>query len=480
MASVRTIPPEILSAIFHFTLYQPFPRLHAAQLLVRHRAHIHVLAELALVCRRWRNTVLNDGTLWANLPVQTSRSDCRESTTTVLERSKNAMLNVSVVCDDDTNSTHEDVFSEISKNFSRIKSLHFATTSPGMLRNLSASAPKLETLEIFTAEEPEELEFLFGGNLPALRSLVLAGFPSWPCGLFLNLKDLCLILPPSHPATRVSTLIEVMAGSPNIEQIRMSAFIFVVDDSPPSSMVRLPNLQKFTMRDCDSATILSHTIIPATADIKVVIDHHRMRTTMGISSRDYHILSLIPRDLSGTGLLAESTMFVLQQNRKVGFGIGFYRSRSSQPSLRILDHSKSVDLFARRSIEALESHPHHFRNVKDLSTPLSAGVVVPWPGLLRSFERLERLSVVAFHAPSVLSALMVVGQDNHPICPTLRRLDIHEKGGDVIALDEEDMDRFFAARAALGCAAANVNVRWSGGMKTWDCKAVDGQTEVTY
>ena len=440
-----------------------------------------MLVKLSLVCKKWRSAVLGDGILWATLPVHTSRTDCQEFTTVVLERSKHAMLDVSILCDAEPGSACEVICSKISKSFDRVKSLHFATTSPETLRNLSVPAPKLEVLEIFSAEQPMDLGFLFDGNLPALRSLVLAGLPSWPLRLFANLKDLRLILPPSHPTVKVSSLIDVMSGSPNIEQIKMSAFLSMIDDSPPSVLVRLPHLQKFLMRDCDSATILSHTIIPAAADIKVIIDHRRMRETMHISSRDCHILSSVPEDMSAMESLRESTMLVLRQDQRVGFGIGFYQSRSSQPSLRILDHSVSVGLFARRSIEVLTRQSHHFKNIKDLSIALSTGIAVPWSRLLHGFDRLERLSVVGFHAPSVLSTLALTSQGNRPICPALRWLDIHEKGdGYAIALDKEDMVEFFMARVVLRCAVAEVTIYQSGKGKTWKCGAFGNQTAVRY
>ena len=481
MASVQTVPLEILSTIFRFTVDQPSTQLHTAQMLTQYRNRICTLVKLSLVCRKWRSTALCDGTLWATLPVHTSRADCQESTTTVLERSKHAMLDVSIVCDDVFDSPCEDILLKISKNFDRIRSLHFATTSPGTLRSLSVPATKLEVLEIFSAEQPTELGFLFGGNLPALRSLVLAGLPSWPLGLFANLKDLCLILPPSHPTVKVSSLIDVMSGSPNIEQIKMSAFLSMVDDSPPSALVRLPHLQKFMMHDCDSAMVLSHTIIPASADIKVVIDHRRMRETMHISSRDCHILSSVPEDMSAMESLRESTMLVLRQDQRVGFGIGFYRSRSPQPSLRILDRSASIGLFARRSIEVLASRSHHFRNIKDLSIALSVGTTVPWLRLLRGFGRLERLSVVAFHASPILSALTFAGQENRPICPALRRLDIYEKGDShAFAFDREVMVEFFMARVVLRCAVAEVTIHRPGKRKTWKCRAFGGREVVRY
>lgn len=471
MASVQTVPSEILSTIFRLTFDQPPPRLHTDQLLAHHRARIHVLVSLSLVCREWRSIVLGDGTLWAALAIQTSRTDCRESATTFLERSKRAILDVSIICDDNLDSPRETIFPEISKSFHRVKSLHFHTNTPGMLCSLSMPAPKLEALEIFTAEQPKELIPLFGGELPALRSLALAGLSSWPLGPLPNLKDLCLILSPSHSTAKVSSLIDVMSGSPNIERIKLGGFLSIADDSPPSSLVRLPNLQSFTMRDCDSATVLSHIIISAMVDIKIVVDHRRMKAAMRIPSGNYNILSSVPDDVSAMGFLKETTTFILQQDQKIGFGIGFYRSRSSQPALRILDRSASVELFARRSMEVLASRPHYFVNIKDLSLPLSASTVVPWSGLLRGFKRLERLNVVASHAPPILTALMTAGQDAYPICPTLKQLDIYDKGGDAIALDEDEMNDFFMARIALGCAATEITIRWSGGRKTWKCGA---------
>lgn len=481
MASVQAIPPEILSAIFRFTIGQLPSQSHTAQLLTQHRDRIHALVQLSLVCREWRSTVLGDGTLWATLPVQTSRIDCQESTTTILERSKNAILDVSVICDDDLDPPYKTIFSEISKNFHRVKSLHCTTTSPEMLHNLSIPAPKLETLEILATNHPAELGLLFGGKLPALRSLVLAGLLSWPLGLLSNLKYLCLVLPPSHPTVKVSSLIDLMSGSPNIERIKMLAFLCMVDDTPPSTLVRLPHLQKFTMRDCNSATVLSHTIIPATANIKIVIDHRKMKAVMRIPSRDCHIFSSVPEDMSTMEFLTESAMFVLQESRGAGFGIGFYRSHFSQPSLRILDRSASVDSFVRRSIEVLASRPHRFRNVKELSIALSTGTAVPWWRLLQGFDQLERLSAVAFHASSILYALMVTDQENRPICPTLRRLDINEKGdGHVIALDREGMVEFFTARTVLRCAATEVAIHRPDESKTWKCGAFGDQTIVPY
>ena len=480
MASAQAAPSELLSSIFKFALDQPPSRLRTSQLLAQHRARVGMLVKLSLVCKKWQSTVLGDGTLWETLPVHMSRADCQESTMTVLERSKRTMLDVSIIWEDDLNSPCEAIFSKISKNFDRIKSLHFVTASLGTLHNLCTPAPNLEMLEIFTAEQPTELEFLFGGNLPALQSLALAGLPSWPLGLFSNLKDLCLVLPPSNPTVKVSSLIDIMSRSPGLKQIKMSGFLSLDHDSPPSSLVCLPNLRKLTMHDCDSVTVLSHMIIPGAANIKIIINHRRMRTAMHLPSCNCHILSSVPENMSTLGFLTESAMFVLRQNREAGFGIGFYQSRSSLPSLRVLDLSASISPFARQSIEVLASHQQHFRNIKDLSIVLSAGAAVRWSRLLHGFRRLERLSVAAHHASSILSALVVLGQDGRPICPALRQLDIHEKGCDTIALDRERMVEFFTARTVLHCSTAEVTIHWSGGRKTWKCRALGGRTVVKY
>lgn len=468
MTPIHAVPSEVLSTIFRFALGQPPLRPNTMELLAHHQTCIRIIIQLSLVCKKWRSAVVGDGTLWTTLPVHSSRPHCHELTRTVLERSKHAVLDVSIVCMGDPNSPSEAIFSKICQNFDRIRSLHFVTTSSTTLRHLSLPASKLETLNIFTAEQPVEFKYLFGGNLPALRSLTLAGFPSWPIGLFSNLKDMCLVLPPSYPTVMISTLIDVMSRSPGIEQIDISAFLSMINDSPPSCLVRLQNLQKFTMRDCDSATILSHTVIPAMANVKIVMDHRRIKSRMHIASRDCHILCSIPEDMSTLKFSVESTVLVLQQDERMGFGVGFYRSRSSQPSLRILDRSAPVKSFARRSVEALANRSHHFGSIVELCIALLPGTIASWSRILRCFERIQRVSTVAPHAPSILSALMVVGEDGHPICPSLGQLTIHEKDNDhAVTLDDEDVIRFLAVRKELGCAATEVDIHWQRGRKRW-------------
>lgn len=468
MTSIHVIPPEVLSTIFRLALGQPPLRPDTIELLAHHRTRIRALVQLSLVCQKWRSVAVGDGTLWTMLPVHTSRPDCQELTRAVLKRSKHAMLDVSVVCVDDLDSSREAIFSKISRNFHRIRSFHLVSTSSTTLRHLSSPASKLEELNIFIAEQPAELESLFGGNLPALRSLTLAGFPSWPLGLFSNLKDLRLVLPPSHPTVMVSTLIDVMSRSPGIEQMDISAFLSMIDDSSPSCLVHVPNLRKLTLRDCDSATILSHTVIPTMANVKIVMDHRRMKNRMHIASRDCHILCSIPEDMSTLKFLGGSTVLVLQQDRKIGFGVGFFRSRSSQASLRILDRSASVKSFARQSVEALANRSHRFGSIEELCITLFPGTVASWSTILYRFKRIQRLSMVALHAPSILSALMVAGEHGLPVCPSIRQLTIYEKDDDhAVALDNDDVVRFLAVRKRLDCAATEVNIYWPRGRKRW-------------
>jgi len=73
---------------------------------------------------------------------------------------------------------------------------------------------------------------------------------------------------------------------------------------------------------------------------------------------------------------------------------------------------------------------------------------------------------------------MLVGEGSRPTCPALKQLDIHgSSGGNAVALDEDDMARFFAAREVLNCAAAVVNVHEPGRRKTY--KSGSGQMVVT-
>ena len=118
----------------------------------------------------------------------------------------------------------------------------------------------------------------------------------------------------------------------------------------------------------------------------------------------------------------------------------------------------------------LANRPRHFGNIKDISFALPAGAAVPWSRLLCGFKRAERLRAVASHASSILSTLMVAGEDNHPVCPALRQFDIHEKDdGYAVVMDKDEMVRFLVARILLRCAITEVTTHRSGGGRTWRC-----------
>ena len=165
---------------------------------------------------------------------------------------------------------------------------------------------------------------------------------------------------------------------------------------------------------------------------------------MHVPSHDCHVLYLVPEDMSTMGFSMESTMFVLEQDHKIGFGIGFYRSRSSRPSLRILDRQTS-DSFARRSLEVLASRPHHFRNMTDLSIILSASTEVPW--LFRATRTVEH-----GHGSRPLNILCLDGcrrgQAPHLSCPQAFK-HLRERQWLCGRLWQDDMVAFSVARRLL-------------------------------
>ena len=92
-SAVYRLPTEVLSAFFVLVKWLASSN-HRRSGVARVNAEIKALIELSGVCRRWRQAALYDGTLWADVPLDTARPACGELLWSVLERSKQSMVSV--------------------------------------------------------------------------------------------------------------------------------------------------------------------------------------------------------------------------------------------------------------------------------------------------------------------------------------------------------------------------------------------------
>lgn len=430
MSPAEILPAELLGIIFHLLVDPPLDRnfLTIQQVLSRHRSTLRALISTSHVCKRWRDLVLHDGTLWVYIPIEPSRRGCWEAIECFLKRSKQTELDISVLLDASHGPSSATIttMAALSAQYTRIRSLRLSTDSPVSLFCGSNPATAMSTLEIFNRSRLYYPVAKFGGTFPSLRSLTLHGFSSWPSDLFSNLTRLRLTSVSAKNSFRLSRLIDLLRGSPELETVYLSSYLSVFDDLPLIDVVHLRNLQKITLRACDSAAILSHVGIPRTSTLDIIMDHRRLRATKPLLSQQTNIFSSLPSRLSNIKFSNETTKLILEQDLlRGGFGFGLSFLDSSTSSLVVIDCSRAIEKFVRRSLDAISSDPY-FEIVRSVTLTLSLSIPIDWQNLLGRFKRLVELNTSVCHGPTILTTLTRLRADGTPLCPSLKRIRLFE------------------------------------------------------
>jgi len=116
----------------------------------RVNAEIKASIKLSGVCRHWRRVILNDGTLWANVPADTARPWCAKLLQCILERSK--QTNVSVTASAFLSTTNQAMMKEVMKiileGSNHMGGLVLDIDSTLFLEEWTSPAPALRKLRI--------------------------------------------------------------------------------------------------------------------------------------------------------------------------------------------------------------------------------------------------------------------------------------------------------------------------------------------
>ena len=291
-----------------------------------------------------------------------------------------------------------------------------------------------------------------------LLSPVLLGAGAKPGGAC----SISLSLPASAAAVNVSTILGIINSCAGLEHLSLSSFRVINKDCPPASAIRMPNLLVISLRDCDSATILSWIPTPATSFIDVVINPRRMRR----SPRHAHILTVFPHSLANTCALKEATKLILEEDEnrhKFSLGLGPLRSRTS--SLVITNRCPSSKKFIPRSLSAIAAHPY-FGAVQSFTFSCTSCSPASWPFILDRFPLLSEFNTSVRHASDVVCALMHTRPDKSPICPSLERIRFRAHwGGEGDGIYSQSINSFRRFRAELRCSAVRITLHYPGRMK---------------
>jgi len=231
---VNRLPPEIFSRVLE---------LHTRE---------QDLVTATHVCQHWRSTLISTPSLWSCFRFQSSPD--LDRTLTYLERSKSALIDISI--DIDSRGDHE-ALDYIAPHISRTRSLiiHDSLDIRAASLLFCNPAPSLQRLEFYTFESFVSLPDNFlGRQAPLLRSISFSRIcPTFESPFPLpNLTELYLFMPEDSGPFRISGLFQFFSDSPVLQNIRISIPSRVVQDVSPDHVISLEPLVEFSCT-CKSA-----------------------------------------------------------------------------------------------------------------------------------------------------------------------------------------------------------------------------------
>ena len=439
MAVIQDFSTELLYTVFQMVQARD-QRLRPSGSLRCCRSRLRSLTILSLVCKSWRGVILEYGTLWASIPVDTSIPGYLESTSTMLKRSNGAELELSVYLD--VNLDGPDRTRGVVRIFThggaRIRSLHLITDS----RHISKRG--LQLSEIAANAIASISEFIRPELHPTAQH---------PTNLFRGLSDLSLSLPSSAVIVNLSLILNFIVSCPELEYLRLASFLLINEDCASTSSVRMPNLLRLSLRRCDSAIILSHFVTPKTSSIDIVMNPRRTHSSLAHP----HILTAFPHLPTNIHALEETTKLTLEEDEiKGGFCLSLSPLSSRTPPLVIINRSPTSKRFIPRSLSAIAVHSY-FGGIKFFTFSYSLRVPTSWPIVLSRLSLLSELDTSTQHATDAVCALIHPRFDGSPLCPSLERITFRTRSGrGGPRIDHVLLDAFHQFRVELHCATVRI------------------------
>ncbi|KAL1659858.1 hypothetical protein GGF50DRAFT_119493 [Schizophyllum commune] len=366
-APISRLPNEILTTIVTYAA------IHDASSQIQRRT----VRALACVSQHWRDICLSTPALWAFFRIDRRRLD-PERLEAHLARSVNAPLRIELILKLPKTSNitintkppshaHPDaVYPLLAPHSARIQTLHLETVHPTALFEWRAtclahacSFPALHSLTVNPEYAPAIFEPFWVSDsdlppnptqsplaLPALRTLRLYSYVTWPPALFTNLTALELHIHAPMFRPGLSFLLDVFALSPGLERILLADHGPTVDDSGPivegypRRRVSLPRLETLDLYDCHTRLILEHVEVPESAVVRSVDLEGRVERALLIGRSDNvnlpsDILGDLPEDASALGPLVAAQYATITCGRgMVGVDIGSPQQQPSHDSSR--------------------------------------------------------------------------------------------------------------------------------------------------
>ena len=405
--------------IFSFSRSTPKPHLGSLDV---HRQNLSIV-RLTAVCSHWRSVAIEHALLWSNIAFTTSILPTINCATIFLQRSKGTSLHVHIWdvfttrCPPllrPTRSALSNLLSLISSQRNRIVFLEVIEPSVGVFDALQGPAENV-TKVVIQGRTPRQRLDPFSGKLPNIRQITL--IHPGPCRLrtLTYLTQVTL-----HSGSRKWTFegfLDCVDGCSSLRSLSIIRYLDFPDQGKDTTRtVSLPSLTDLHLDTCDTATILDHLKIPATASVSIGIDIEYVPNFN-------NAFSCMPRKTDRINFLRDTRSLTVVFDRSRGdFHISGFKGRTPvflfqlRGSLTQLD-----DGWVHRSLEAAT-------NILPFSQITSLALVadnahVPWDSWLRQCGRLSALDVRCADTRDLVAVLNRTQNDN-PLCHTLKELSI--------------------------------------------------------
>ncbi|RPD56726.1 hypothetical protein L227DRAFT_656062 [Lentinus tigrinus ALCF2SS1-6] len=460
-APISSLPEELLATILLHVMVETIPtiRLPAPYYSSSWPKRQHYLTCIVLVCRAWRDLVLNSPLFWSEL-----YGDFPASMNLSIQRSGSAPLSLYLT---QTYARKFCMTDRLQEHFDRLRSLHIDRTEFVLPCGRAVSpwteftAPRLECFTYIGMEGIEMLEsrltmkLLFVNRVSCLKALALVNNGPWlPSNSFPRLTHLYLsptpYSPPSFIGPWLDGLLEILANAPSL--LILHVWLQEKDDQlstnpSPRHSVNLPHLRVCTLQSESPPVawyILSHLSIPTETLVRlhwrsgIPRDNGRSTmhalspyTTLVVSVMRVHIDVLLTNTCTNAGL------WIQQLVQKLGL-----QWQSFLSNLHITCPLSSVECM-RLYADGWDVIP-------------IAGILPHMPSLKELYLSLAPNLEVEDFVPLITGICDAFGRDEPPICPALRLLCIEVNISNAEVGWAESLLNMASRRARAGCKLQRV------------------------
>jgi len=261
-----TLSVDVLAAVCN--QLEPTPTTTGSVAALRHEKNQTILA-LSNVCRLWCHHITGCKHLFRDIAFDAS---CRESVVTAgvfLKMLEGTRVPISVYANlgqsPHPSSAVTKLFIQLRPHIQRIVHFEYDGDMAGYRSHLDRPAPSLRFFSDGFDTHPGNGLPIFRGQMPELRVLIALSPTSqivWATSTLPNLTILNLGFLDMGPSIPLSSLLDLLRGSPRLENISVQCFTPVVNPNEAIQKVLLPLLHTLTLRHNEFHTILKHLGMP--------------------------------------------------------------------------------------------------------------------------------------------------------------------------------------------------------------------------